>query len=197
MARQDFDLELRRFDGRGWRATFFPSGVEHSFTGGAGSAWATTHYHLDVTAGGQSTSVTFTLGVSEFKTLIVTIKEAVAGGRAACGSIPGDSFIEKRRGTTEDDYDGGNHASGDRDRCSDTDRGGGMDRRGAGTEERRQILGRPEDRPAMNAPPPEISRKAAILDIGADGQIKQLRVGRNGWVCMTESSGAPMCLDKE
>jgi hypothetical protein len=27
MARQDFDLELRRYDGRGWRATFFPSGV--------------------------------------------------------------------------------------------------------------------------------------------------------------------------
>jgi hypothetical protein len=50
---------------------------------------------------------------------------------------------------------------------------------------------------AMNAAPPEISRKAAILDTGADGQIKQLRVGRNGWVCMTESSGAPMCLDKE
>jgi hypothetical protein len=42
MARQDFDLELRRFDGRGWRATFFPSGIEHSFTGNAGSAWATT-----------------------------------------------------------------------------------------------------------------------------------------------------------
>jgi len=27
---------------RVWRATFFPSGVEHSFTGGAGSAWAPT-----------------------------------------------------------------------------------------------------------------------------------------------------------
>jgi hypothetical protein len=26
LARQDFDLELRRFTGRGWRATFFPSG---------------------------------------------------------------------------------------------------------------------------------------------------------------------------
>ena len=37
MARQDFDLELRRFDRRGWRATFFPSGFEHSFTSTAGS----------------------------------------------------------------------------------------------------------------------------------------------------------------
>ena len=45
MARQDFDLELRRFDGRGWRATFFPSGFEHSFTSTAGSAWAATPWH--------------------------------------------------------------------------------------------------------------------------------------------------------
>ena len=45
MARQDFDLELRRFDGRGWRATFLPSGFEHSFTSTAGSAWAATPWH--------------------------------------------------------------------------------------------------------------------------------------------------------
>jgi len=50
---------------------------------------------------------------------------------------------------------------------------------------------------AMSAAPPEISRKATILDIGADGQMKQLRAGTNGWVCMTEGSGAPMCLDTE
>jgi hypothetical protein len=50
---------------------------------------------------------------------------------------------------------------------------------------------------AMSAAPPEISRKATILDVGADGQMKQLRAGTNGWVCMTESSGAPMCLDKQ
>ena len=50
---------------------------------------------------------------------------------------------------------------------------------------------------AMSAAPPEISRKATILDIGADGQMKQLRAGTNGWLCMTEGSGAPMCLDTE
>jgi hypothetical protein len=32
MARQEYDLELRRYDGRGWRAVFVPSGFEHSFT---------------------------------------------------------------------------------------------------------------------------------------------------------------------
>jgi len=30
MARQRYDLKLRRYDGRGWRAVFFPEGFEHS-----------------------------------------------------------------------------------------------------------------------------------------------------------------------
>jgi hypothetical protein len=30
MARNDFDLQLTRYDGRGWRATFYVSGIEHS-----------------------------------------------------------------------------------------------------------------------------------------------------------------------
>ena len=32
MARQEYDLELRRYNGRGWRAMFFLSGFEHSLT---------------------------------------------------------------------------------------------------------------------------------------------------------------------
>jgi len=40
MARQEYDLELRRYDGRGWRAIFFQSGFEHSLTSHAGAAWA-------------------------------------------------------------------------------------------------------------------------------------------------------------
>jgi hypothetical protein len=40
MARQEYDLELRCYDGRGWRAIFFQSGFEHSLTSYAGSAWA-------------------------------------------------------------------------------------------------------------------------------------------------------------
>jgi hypothetical protein len=32
MGRQEYDLELRRYNGQGWRATFFPSGFEHSLT---------------------------------------------------------------------------------------------------------------------------------------------------------------------
>jgi hypothetical protein len=40
MAWQEYDLELRRYDGQGWRAIFFQSGFEHSLTSHAGAAWA-------------------------------------------------------------------------------------------------------------------------------------------------------------
>jgi hypothetical protein len=40
IAREEYDLELRRYDGKGWRAIFFQSGFEHSFTSHAGTAWA-------------------------------------------------------------------------------------------------------------------------------------------------------------
>ena len=40
MARQGYDLELRRYDGQGWRAVFFQSGFEHSLTSHAGVGWA-------------------------------------------------------------------------------------------------------------------------------------------------------------
>jgi hypothetical protein len=40
MARQEYDLELRRYNGRGWRAIFFQSGFEPSLTSHAGAAWA-------------------------------------------------------------------------------------------------------------------------------------------------------------
>jgi hypothetical protein len=40
MARQEYDLELRRYNGQGWRAIFFLSGFEHLRTADAGEAWA-------------------------------------------------------------------------------------------------------------------------------------------------------------
>ncbi len=50
---------------------------------------------------------------------------------------------------------------------------------------------------AMSAAPPSISKDAAIMTVTADGKMKQLRAGTNGWMCMTEVDGTPMCLDKE
>ena len=37
MARQGYDMQLTGYDGRGWRATFYVSGMEHSATSARGS----------------------------------------------------------------------------------------------------------------------------------------------------------------
>ena len=42
MARQGYDLQLTRYDDRGWRATYFASGMEHSPTSATGTAWEPT-----------------------------------------------------------------------------------------------------------------------------------------------------------
>ena len=54
MARQGYDLELRRYDGQGWRAMFFPSGFEHSLTPHAGSAWAQSPWEAVQRAAGDA-----------------------------------------------------------------------------------------------------------------------------------------------
>src|SRR2546426_12028653 len=38
MARQGYDLQVTRYDERGWRATFYTSGMEHSPTSATGTA---------------------------------------------------------------------------------------------------------------------------------------------------------------
>jgi hypothetical protein len=42
MAHQGYYLQLTRYDERGWRATFYMSGMEHSPTSATGSAWERT-----------------------------------------------------------------------------------------------------------------------------------------------------------
>jgi hypothetical protein len=44
MARQGYDLSLTRYAERGWRATFYVSGREHSPTGAAASAFEATPF---------------------------------------------------------------------------------------------------------------------------------------------------------
>ena len=36
-----FDLQLTQYDERGWRATFYTTGMEHSPTSATSTAWAT------------------------------------------------------------------------------------------------------------------------------------------------------------
>ena len=45
MARRGYDLQLTRYDERGWRATFYTTGMEHSPTGATGTGWERTPWH--------------------------------------------------------------------------------------------------------------------------------------------------------
>ena len=45
MARHGFDLQLTRYDERGWRATFYTTGMEHSPTSATDTAWERTPWH--------------------------------------------------------------------------------------------------------------------------------------------------------
>jgi hypothetical protein len=42
MHRQGYDLQLTQYDERGWRATFYVKGIEHSLTSDTASAWEPT-----------------------------------------------------------------------------------------------------------------------------------------------------------
>src|SRR4029453_2174670 len=44
-AHQGFDLQLTRYDERGWRATFHTTGMEHSPTSATGTGWERTPWH--------------------------------------------------------------------------------------------------------------------------------------------------------
>ena len=45
MARHGYDLQLTRYDEKGWRATFYTSGMEHSPTSATGTGWERTPWH--------------------------------------------------------------------------------------------------------------------------------------------------------
>jgi len=42
MHRQGYDLQLTQYDDRGWRATFYTTGMEHSPTSATGTGWEPT-----------------------------------------------------------------------------------------------------------------------------------------------------------
>src|SRR2546422_3542034 len=40
-----------------------------------------------------------------------------------------------------------------------------------------------------SAAPPDIGRNAAVMGMGPDGKMKELRAGTNGWMCMLDLAG--------
>ena len=45
MAHQGYDLQLTRYDAKGWRATFYTTEMEHFPVSATGSAWERTPWH--------------------------------------------------------------------------------------------------------------------------------------------------------
>ena len=45
MARQGYDLQLTRYNEKGWRATFYTTGMEHSPTSGTATGYERTPWH--------------------------------------------------------------------------------------------------------------------------------------------------------
>jgi hypothetical protein len=64
MHRQGFDLELTQYDDRGWRATFYTSGMEHSPTSATGTGWERTPWHATQRAAWEALSKSLTVGKS-------------------------------------------------------------------------------------------------------------------------------------
>jgi hypothetical protein len=56
MARQGYDLQLTRYDERGWRGTFYTIGMEHSPTSATGTGWEPTPRHATQRAAWEALS---------------------------------------------------------------------------------------------------------------------------------------------
>ena len=62
MHRQGFDLQLTRYDERGWRATFYTTGMEHSPTSARGTGWEPSPYSAGGVGGAQAAGNELTVG---------------------------------------------------------------------------------------------------------------------------------------
>jgi len=61
MARQCYDLQLTQYDEKGWRATFYTTGMEHSPTSATGSSWERTPWHATQRAALAASSLVATI----------------------------------------------------------------------------------------------------------------------------------------
>ena len=57
MARQGYDLQLTRYDEKGWRATFYTTGMEHSPTSATGTGWERTPWRATQRAAWEARTI--------------------------------------------------------------------------------------------------------------------------------------------
>ena len=65
MARQGYDLQLTRYDARGWRATFYTTGMEHPPTSATGTGWERTPWRAVQNAAREALNKANSLNASE------------------------------------------------------------------------------------------------------------------------------------
>jgi hypothetical protein len=58
MAHHDYDFQLTRYDEKGWLATFYMTGMEHSPTSATGTGWERTPWHATQRAAWDALSKT-------------------------------------------------------------------------------------------------------------------------------------------
>jgi hypothetical protein len=79
MARQGVDLQLTRYDEKGWRATFYTTGMEHSPTSATGTGWELTPWHATQRAAREA--------LKKANSEAIAIKAARASAAAAGRSL--------------------------------------------------------------------------------------------------------------
>jgi len=72
MHRQGYDLQLTQYDDRGWRATFYTTGMEHSPTSATGTAWERTPCHATQRAAWEALKRMQVLSLLLFLTALVS-----------------------------------------------------------------------------------------------------------------------------
>ena len=74
MARQGYDLQLTRYDERGWRATFYVTGMEHSPTSATGTGWERTPWHATQRAALEALKATDWRAHAQYGGRLLTIR---------------------------------------------------------------------------------------------------------------------------
>jgi len=96
MARQGYDLQLTRYDERGWRATFYTTGMEHLPTSATGTGWERTPWHATQRAAWEALKK----ATEKAGSLLSTPQRIVEGGCVRPG--PSGGMRPTRKPTKQD-----------------------------------------------------------------------------------------------
>src|SRR5438309_1872238 len=74
MHRRGYDLQLTQYDERGWRATFYVTGMEHSPTSATGTGWERTPWHATQRAALEALKATDWRAHAQYGGRLLTIR---------------------------------------------------------------------------------------------------------------------------